>query len=168
MSIAIGDTLPDATLLRMTDTGPEEVGLRDRIDGRRVVLIGLPGPFTNTCTDAHIPSFLRTRDALTERGVDEVICFAVIDPFVMKAWAESTRADEGGITMLADSAGELTTGLGLAFDAPVVGLYGRTTRHSMLVDEGVVRILRFEESPGVCELTAGEALVDAIDELRSG
>ena len=166
MSIAIGDTLPDATLLRMTANGPEEITLSDRTAGRTVVMVGLPGPFTDTCTDAHIPSLIRAREALAEKGVDEVICFAVIDPFIMKAWGESTGATDGGITMLADSAGELTQALGLDFDAPVVGFYGRTTRHSMLVEDGTVRVLRFEETHGVCELTSGEDMVDAIDELR--
>jgi peroxiredoxin len=166
MSIAIGDTLPNATLLRMTDNGPEEITLSDRTNGRSVVMVGLPGPFTDTCTDAHIPSLIRTREALAGQGVDEVICFAVIDPFIMKAWGESTGAADAGITMLADSAGELTKALGLDFDAPVVGFYGRTTRHSMFVADGVVKVLRFEESHGVCELTAGEAMVDAIAELR--
>ena len=166
MSITIGDTLPDATLLRMTDTGPEEITLSDRTNGRSVVMVGLPGPFTDTCTDAHIPSLIRAREALAENGVDEVICFAVIDPFIMKAWGETTGAADAGITMLADSAGELTKALGLDFDAPVVGFYGRTTRHSMFAEDGVVKVLRFEESHGVCELTAGEAMADAIAELR--
>ena len=167
MSIAIGDTLPDATLLRMSDAGPEQLSLTDLTKGRSVVMVGLPGPFTDTCTDAHIPSLIRARAELDQEGVDEVICFAVIDPFVMKAWAETTGASEGGITMLADSAGELTKALGLDFDAPVVGFYGRTVRHSMLVEDRVVKILRFEESHGTCELTAGDAMVDAISELRA-
>lgn len=85
MSIAVGDTLPDATLLRMTASGPEQIPLRERTSNRTVVMVGLPGPFTDTCTDAHIPSLLRSRDELGEHGVDEVICFAVIDSFVMKA-----------------------------------------------------------------------------------
>jgi peroxiredoxin len=162
VSISVGDRLPDATLLRMGPSGPEEISLRERIAGRKVVLIGLPGPFSDTCTEAHIPSFLRVREALGAKGVDEVICFAVIDPFVMKAWDESSGAGAGGITMLADSSGAFTRALGLAFDAPVVGFYGRTTRHSMVVDDGVVRILNFEETHGVCERTAGEAILEAL------
>ena len=152
----------------MGPEGPEQVALADRVRGRNVVMVGLPGPFTDTCTEAHIPSFIRAHDRLTALGVEEVICFAVIDPFVMKAWAESTGAEHRGITMLADSAGDLTRALGLDFDAPVVGFYGRTTRHSMFVEDGVVRILRFEESHGVCELTAGEAMADAIAGLEKG
>jgi len=162
MSVEVGDTIPNASLLRWGSGGPEQVELRSLTEGRKVIMIGLPGPFSNTCTEAHIPSFLRVRDALGEKGVDEVICFAVIDVFVMKAWAESTGAEAGGITMLADSSGELTRALGLDFDAPIVGFYGRTKRHSMLVDDGVVKILKFEEGHGVCELTSGETMLAEI------
>lgn len=160
MSISVGDSLPEATLLRMGPTGPEQHSLGDLTRGRKVVMFGLPGPFTNTCSEAHLPSFIRVRDALGEKGVDEVICFAVIDPFVMKAWSEASGAEEADILMLADSSGDLTKALGLGFDAPVVGFYGRTKRHSMLVEDGVVRLLNFEETHGVCELTAGETLLD--------
>lgn len=162
MPVAIGDTLPEATLLRIGPNGPESVSLSSQLENRTVVMIGLPGPFTDRCTEAHIPSFLRVRQALSDKGVDDVICFAVIDPFVMKAWAEATGAEAGGINMLADSSGEFTKALGLDFDAPVVGFYGRTTRHSMLVRNGVVSLLNFEETHGVCERTAGETLLEAI------
>jgi cytochrome c peroxidase len=146
----------------MGANGPEQLSLGELLRGRKVVMFGLPGPFTNTCTEAHLPSFIRVRDALGEKGVDEVICFAVVDPFVMKAWSDTSGAEKAGITMLADSSGALTRALGLAFDAPSIGLYGRTKRHSMLVEDGVVRILNFEEAPGVCDLTAGETLLDMI------
>ena len=85
----------------------------------------------------------------------------------MKAFAESTGAEAAGIAMLADSAGELTTKLGLGCDAPAVGFYGRAIRHSMMVEDGVVQVLLFEEAHGACDLTAGEALVDAISDFRA-
>ena len=116
MSIEKGDLLPDATLLCMTEEGPKQVTLSDHTKGHCVVLVGLPGPYTGTCTATHVPSLLRVHDELKEKGVNEVICFAVSDPFVMQAFAESTGAEAAGITMLADSAGELTTKLGLGFD----------------------------------------------------
>ncbi|HBU56699.1 MAG TPA: peroxiredoxin [Gemmatimonadetes bacterium] len=167
MSIKKGDLLPDATLLCMTEEGPKEVTLSDHTKGQCVVLVGLPGPYTGTCTEAHVPSLLRVYDELKENGVNEVICFSVSDPFVMKAFAESTGAEAAGIAMLADSAGELTTKLGLGFDAPAVGFYGRAIRHSMMVEDGVVQVLLFEEAHGACDLTAGEALVDAISDFRA-
>ena len=167
MSIKKGDLLPEATLLCMTEEGPKEVTLSDHTRGRCVVLVGLPGPYTGTCTEAHVPSLLRVHDELKENGVNQVICFAVSDPFVMKAFAESTGAEAAGIAMLADSAGELTTKLGLGFDAPAVGFYGRAIRHSMMVEDGVVKVLLFEEAHGACDLTSGEALVNAISEFRA-
>ena len=101
MSIKKGDLLPDATLLCMTEEGPKEVTLSDHTKGQCVVLVGLPGPYTGTCTEAHVPSLLRVYDELKENGVNEVICFSVSDPFVMKAFAESTGAEAAGIEMLA-------------------------------------------------------------------
>lgn len=162
MSISIGDTLPQATLLRMGDGGPESVQLGPIIEGRNVVLFGLPGPFTGTCSEAHVPSFMRTKQALSDAGVDEVVCFAVSDPFVMGAWSEQTGAGDAGLTMLADSSGDFTRALGLAFDAPPAGLYGRTARHSMYVVDGVVKLFHLDENPGVCEASAGEAMLDSI------
>ena len=160
MSIKKGDLLPDATLLCMTEEGPKEVTLSEHTQGQCVVLVGLPGPYTGTCTEAHVPSLLRVHDELKENGVNQVICFAVSDPFVMKAFAESTGTEAAGIAMLADSAGELTTKLGLGF-------YGRAIRHSMMVEDGVVKVLLFEEAHGACDLTSGEALVNAISEFRA-
>lgn len=162
MPISVGDSLPNATLLRMGHAGPEAVDLSDLTAGRSVVLFGLPGPFTGTCTDAHVPSFMRTRDALAEAGVDEVVCFAVTDPFVMKAWAEATGAEAAGVRMLADSSGAFTKAIGLDFDAPPVGFYGRTVRHAMHAEDGVVKILNLEETHGVCEATAGETMLAMI------
>ena len=162
MPISVGDKLPDATLLRFGDDGPESVQLSDVLSGRSVVLFGLPGPFTGTCTEAHIPSFMRTREALAAAGVDEVVCFAVIDPFVMNAWSAATGSGAAGITMLADASGDFTKSIGLDFDAPPVGFYGRTVRHSMHAVDGEVRLLHFEETHGVCEATAGETMLEAL------
>ena len=86
MKIKTGDTLPDATFLVMGDNGPESVALADKIKGRKVVIFGLPGAYTGTCTTAHVPSFMVTYDAFMAKGVDEIICVSVNDPFVMKAW----------------------------------------------------------------------------------
>lgn len=146
----------------MGDGGPESIELSSITAGRSVVLFGLPGPFTGTCTDAHVPSFMRTRGSLGEAGVDDVICFAVTDPFVMKAWSEATGAEEAGVRMLADSDGAFTKAIGLDFDAPPVGFYGRTVRHAMHVQDGVVKILNLEETHGVCEATAGETMLAMI------
>jgi cytochrome c peroxidase len=160
--ILVGDTLPDAALIEMTPEGPAAVPLAERVKGRKVVIFAVPGAFTPTCSSAHVPSFVRSKAQFDEKGVDEIICISVNDPFVMAAWGEASGATAAGITMLADSESKLTAALGLQFDAPPVGLLARSQRYAMLVDQGEVKILHLEESPGTCELSAGEALLDAM------
>ncbi|RMD47591.1 MAG: peroxiredoxin [Alphaproteobacteria bacterium] len=163
MTIAVGERLPEAQLLEMTEQGPRPVALGELTRGRTVVIFGLPGAFTGTCTNAHVPSFMRNMEALRARGVDEVICVSVNDPFVMGAWGQATGASGAGIRMLADADGSFTRAIGMAFDAPPVGLYGRSQRYALLARDGVVEILNHEPDAGVCDLSAGEAMVAALD-----
>lgn len=132
------------------------------LKGRKVVIFGLPGAYTGTCSTAHVPSFIRTKGDFDAKGVDEIICVAVNDPFVMQAWGESTGATEAGITMLSDAGAEFTKAIGLDFTAPPVGFYDRSQRYAMLVEDGVVRALNREESPGTCEISAGETLLEQV------
>jgi cytochrome c peroxidase len=160
--ISTGDTLPDATLTQMGAEGPEEVRISDKTNGRKVVIFAVPGAFTPTCHSAHVPSFMRTKDQFDAKGVDEIICLSVNDPFVMKAWGEATGASDAGLTMLADAASEFTKAIGMDFDAPPAGLIARSKRYAMLVEDGKVTALNLEESPGACEISAGEGLLDVI------
>ncbi|MGL4321764.1 MAG: peroxiredoxin [Paracoccaceae bacterium] len=162
MTISVGDRIPAATLTMMGAGGPEQVALADRLTGRKVVLFGLPGAYTGTCTTAHVPSFIRTADKFAAKGVDEIICVSVNDPFVMGAWGTSTGATAAGITMLGDADASLTKAMGLTFTAPPVGLFDRSKRYALYADDGVVKVLHLEENPGVCETSGGEALLDAI------
>ena len=162
MSISTGDKLPQATLMQMGADGPEAVSLADKTQGRKVVIFAVPGAYTPTCHSAHVPSFIRTKDGLAEKGVDEVICVSVNDPFVMKSWGEVTGASEAGITMLGDADASFTKAIGMDFDAPPAGLLSRSRRYAMLVEDGTVSVLHAEESPGVCEISGGEALLAAI------
>ena len=162
MSISEGDRLPEATLLRVGDAGPEEVALADLTAGRRIVLIGMPGAFTSTCTEEHMPSFVRTATAFADKGIDEIVCVVVNDPFVAKAWATASGAEGAGISVLTDPSGEFTKALGLSFDAPAVGFFGRAIRHAMVVRDGTVETLQVEEGRGVCDLTAGETLLEKV------
>lgn len=162
MTISVGDKLPGATLGRIGANGPEQVNITDLTAGRKVIIFAVPGAFTPTCHSAHVPSFIRTKDALTEKGVDEIVCVSVNDPFVMQAWGAATGADKAGISMLADGTGAFTKALGLEFDAPPVGLMGRSKRYAMLVEDGTVTVLNMEESPGTCELSGGEAMLAVV------
>ena len=156
-TIKEGDALPAATLLKATDSGVEPVESAS-LTGR-VALFGLPGAFTGTCTTQHLPSFMRNVGAFRDKGVDRVVCVAVNDPFVLKAWSDATGAAEAGVEILADASGDLTRALGLEFDVPAFGLFGRAKRFAMLVRDGKVEALNLEEKPGTCELTAGENLL---------
>ncbi|WP_170600397.1 peroxiredoxin [Ruegeria arenilitoris] len=160
--ISIGDTLPEATLIQMGADGPEEVRVSSKVKGRKVVIFAVPGAFTPTCHSAHVPSFMRTKDQFAAKGVDEIICVSVNDPFVMKAWGEATGATAAGLTMLADPASEFTKAIGMDFDAPPAGLIARSKRYAMLVEDGKVVALNLEESPGACEISAGEGLLEVI------
>lgn len=162
MTISVGQPLPDATLIRMGDAGPETVSVKDAAKGRKLVIFAVPGAFTPTCHSAHVPSFIRTKDGFAAKGVDEIICVSVNDPFVMKAWGEATGASGAGISMLADADSSFTKAMGLAFDAPPVGLLARSKRYALYAEDGVVKALHLEESPGACEISAGESLLKAI------
>lgn len=159
--IAVGDRVPEATLLYKGDDEPAEVNLADRLNGRRVVLFGLPGAFTPTCDSAHLPSFIRTKPAFEAKGIDEIICVSVNDVHVMRLWGEHSGAADAGITLLSDGDAGLTRALGLAFSNPAVGFYDRSRRYAMLVEDGVVKALHLDR-PGVCEVSTGEAMLDEL------
>jgi len=161
MTISKGDRLPDVTMTRIGAEGPETVQLSEVLEGRKVILFGLPGAFTRGCSQVHVPSFIRTADKLREKGVDEIVCIAVNDPFVMDAWAEQTGGKAAGIAFLGDAAGELTRALGMEFSAPAIGLIGRSNRYAALVEDGVVTLVQIDE-PGQCDLSTGERFLEAM------
>jgi len=162
MTISKGDTLPDATLVQMGADGPEEVTLADKTKGRKVVIFAVPGAYTPTCHSAHVPSFVRNTDQFDAKGVDEVICISVNDPFVMGAWGEATGATAAGITMLGDPESSFTKAVGMDFTAPPVGLIARSKRYAMLVEDGKISLLHEEDNPGACDVSAGETLLAAM------
>ncbi|MCB1410908.1 MAG: peroxiredoxin [Rhodobacteraceae bacterium] len=162
MPITVGDTLPASTLLKMGEKGAEQVDLGERLKGRRVVIFGLPGAFTGVCTTAHVPSFIRTKPDFDAKGVDEIICISVNDPFVIKAWTDATGAEAAGLTTLADAESAFTTAIGMNFSAPPVGFVNRSKRYSLYAEDGVVKAINLEETPGACEISAGETLLTQI------
>lgn len=159
MTMKPGDRLPEGNVLRLGDHGPEQVRLADLTQGR-VAVFGLPGAFTGTCTNAHMPSFVRSADKFRDKGVERILCLTVNDPFVADAWAKETGAKDAGIEVLADADGSVIRAMGLDFDAPAVGLIGRSKRFSALVRDGVVEVLNVEENAGQCSVSAGEALLE--------
>lgn len=161
MTLTTGQKLPDATLGVWTADGPATVQLSDKLAGRKVVLFALPGAFTGTCSTSHLPSFMRTADAFKAKGVDEIICLSVNDPFVLGAWGDATGATAAGITLLGDADGSFTKALGQDFTAPAIGLVGRSNRYAALVEDGTVTALSVDE-PGVCDLSTGERFLETL------
>ncbi|MEM0934744.1 MAG: peroxiredoxin [Pseudomonadota bacterium] len=161
MTLEAGMRLPDADLLRMGPDGPETVTLSSKLGGRKVVVFALPGAFTGVCSTAHLPSFIRTADAFKEKGVEEIICISVNDPFALHEWGAATGAHDAGITLLGDASGDLTRSLKMDFTVPQIGLYGRSNRYALLVDDGVVSIASIDE-PGVCDVSTGERLLEKL------
>jgi peroxiredoxin len=155
MTIQIGDRLPDATLFESTEFGeacpaaPAKVGVAESVKGKRVVIFGLPGAYTPTCSAKHVPGYVDQLAALKAKGIDEIWCISVNDGFVMAAWGRDQKAI-GKIRMLGDGSAELTKKLGLDTDIPGMGV--RTRRFSMLVDDGVVKQLNVEQ-PGKFEVS---------------
>ncbi len=157
MTIAIGDTLPDATLVRMTEDGPEKIDTAAFFAGRRIALFSVPGAFTPTCSAKHLPGFIEKADALKAKGIDEIVGTAVNDAFVMGAWGKSAGTD-GKVTLLADGNGDFVKALGLEFDGSGFGMGVRGKRFAMVVDDGKVEKL-FVEAPGEFRVSSADYLL---------
>jgi peroxiredoxin len=148
MAISVGDKIPDVTLTMLTDEGLKPVQSGDVLGTGRVVLIGVPGAFTPTCNDHHLPGFVLRAEDLTAKGVDTIACVATNDAFVMGAWGKASGAD-GKVLMLADGNGEFTAQMGLPFDLSALGFGTRSKRYAAIIDDGVVTDLAVEEGKGV-------------------
>jgi peroxiredoxin len=156
MTIAKGDTLPQTTFATLTENGPEQVDSATYFAGKKVALFSVPGAFTPTCSAKHLPGFIEKAAELKAKGIDEIACTAVNDPFVMGAWGKSAGAD--GITMLADGNGAFAKAVGLEMDGSKFGLGQRGQRFSMIVDNGVVTELNVE-APGDFKVSSAEHML---------
>ena len=164
MTIKVGDKLPTGTLSEFIETetagctvGPNEFKVDDLARGKKVVIFGVPGAFTPTCSAKHVPSYLQNIDKLKAKGVADVICISVNDPFVMGAWARDQKSG-GKVRMMGDGSANYTKALGLEFDLTARGLGVRCQRFSMLVDDGTVKVLNVEAA-GKYEVSDAETLL---------
>jgi peroxiredoxin len=161
MPIAPGDTLPDVTLMTLTEQGPSPVKTSELLGHGKVVLFAVPGAFTPTCSDHHLPSFVVRNEDLRAKGVDTIACVSVNDAFVMGAWGEEHHVGDG-IIMLADGNGDFTKAVGLEMDGSSFGLGMRSQRYAMVIDDGVVTTLHVETAPGTIEASGADAVLAAL------
>ena len=157
MTISVGDKLPDATFKTITADGTKELTTTDVFSGKKVVLFGVPGAFTPTCSNNHLPGYLENHDAILARGVDTIAVVAVNDHHVMGAWARFSGG-EGKLLYLADGNGDFVKAIGLDNDLSGSGMGLRSRRFSMIVDDGKVTALNVETKPGVNESGAAHIL----------
>jgi glutaredoxin/glutathione-dependent peroxiredoxin len=151
--ITVGSKVPNVTLKWIGPNGPEDVQTEKLFAGKKVVLFSLPGAFTPTCSQQHLPGYVAKAGELHAKGVDDIVCLAVNDHWVMKAWGEAHGA-AGKVTMLPDGIGLFTKALGLEVDLGTLGMRGK--RAVLIVDDGVVKSVELEPAKGV-EVTSAEA-----------
>jgi len=159
MTISKGDRIPDVTLVKATDSGPEKVQSSEYFKGKKVALFSVPGAFTPTCSAKHLPGFVDKAQELKAKGVDEIAATAVNDAFVLNAWNKANGS--GDITMLADGNGDFANALGLTMDGSGYGMGTRGQRFSMIVDDGVVQELNVEK-PGDFNVSSAEHMLEQL------
>ena len=156
MTIQIGDRIPEVTLKRIRE-GVETIDTPTLFEGRKAVLFAVPGAFTPTCSERHLPGFIELFEAFRARGI-EVYCVSVNDPFVMQAWGKSQDVPDG-LQMLADGNADLTRALGLEMDASGYGMGVRSKRYALYAEDGVVKEL-WVEAPGEFKVSAAEHVLE--------
>ena len=161
MTIAIGETLPKAIFKEKTADGSVEISTEQLFAGKRVVLFAVPGAFTPTCSLNHLPGFLENRDTILSKGIDDMAVVSVNDWHVMGAWAQQSGG-MGKIHFLADWDASFTKALGLDADLSGGGLGVRSKRYSMLVEDGVVKSLNVEASPGEATVSGAAAMIEQL------
>jgi peroxiredoxin len=157
MAIAVGATIPSGTLTKMTAEGPKPVSTDELFKGKKVVMFAVPGAFTPTCSAKHLPGFVEKAEAIKAKGVDTIACLSVNDVFVMDAWGKDQKAG-GKVEMLADGSAAFTKALGTTLDLTERGLGVRSTRYSMIVDNGVVKQVNMEQG-GAFEVSDADTIL---------
>ena len=157
MAISVGEPIPDVKLMTMTPEGPKPVQSGDVLGKGKVVLFAVPGAFTPTCSDHHLPGFVLRAEDIKAKGVDDIACVAVNDAFVMGAWGQTQNTGEN-IQMLADGNGDFTAEMGLEMDGRGFGLGSRSQRYAAVIDDGVVTELLVESAPGL-DVSSAESVL---------
>jgi glutaredoxin/glutathione-dependent peroxiredoxin len=159
MSIQVGDRVPNVPLSIATADGPQPTTSAEYFAGKKVALFAVPGAFTPTCSARHLPSYVEKAGDLKSKGVNEIACISVNDPFVMAAWGKADGSSD--ITMLADGNGEFAEAVGLGMDGSKFGMGKRSQRYSMVLNDGVVEQVNVE-APGEYRASSAETMLDQL------
>lgn len=159
--LKVGDRLPDVNLKTMTSDGPVDVSIKDYCAGKSVAIFALPGAFTPTCSNTHVPGYVEHSAALKAKGIESIACISTADFFVMGAWAKSMNVGDA-VDMLADGNHEFTKAAGMDIDLTGAGLGTRSNRYVMTLDDGVITRIMVEPNAGVAEVSAAESLLAAL------
>jgi len=162
MPLKVGDILPSTEFLVMGPQGPQPLPSDSLLRKGKVVLFGLPGAFTGTCSTQHVPGFVAAAEALRARGVSRIVCLCVNDPHVTDAWAKATGGADAGIEFAADADSSFTRAIDMAFDAPGAGFYGRCLRFAALIEDGVASIVNIEPARGQVTTSSAQTLLEQI------
>lgn len=161
MSIKVGDRIPDVRLMTAAGEGPAPVQSTEVLGQGKVVVFGVPGAFTPTCSDHHLPGFVLRADDIKDKGVDTIACVAVNDVFVTGAWGEACNVDDK-VVMLADGNADFAAAMGLELDGSALGLGTRSQRYAAILEDGVVKELLVEQSPGGVDVSSAESVLDKL------
>eukprot|EP00695_Tsukubamonas_globosa_P001290 TRINITY_DN227_c0_g1_i1.p2 TRINITY_DN227_c0_g1~~TRINITY_DN227_c0_g1_i1.p2 ORF type:complete len:168 (-),score=52.23 TRINITY_DN227_c0_g1_i1:90-593(-) len=155
-------SVPKATLIERKGGNTTKLAADELFSKGKFVVFGVPGAFTPVCSTKHVPSFLQNADAIKAKGVTDVACVSINDPFVMEAWGNQLGAPEKGVRLLADPSGEFTKALDLATDLSAAGLGLRSKRYSMIIENGQVKKVNIEDSPGDFKVSTAENILSEL------
>ena len=161
MTLSVGDRVPAATLFEPGSGGPEKLSTDTLFGGRKIVLVGMPGAFTPTCHNNHLPGFIEHRDAILAKGVAEIVVLSTNDTHVLRAWGEASGAS-GKIRFVSDGNAEFISQAGLSFDGSGTGMGTRARRFAMIVEDGVVTALAIEEQRGQTAVSSAAQILEKL------
>lgn len=160
MSVKVGDQIPDVTLKVLGDKGPTDLTTKELFGGKKVVMFAVPGAFTPTCSEAHLPGFIVNADKIKAKGVDTIACISVNDAFVMDAWGKTRNAEE--LMMVSDGNGDFAKAMGLTIDGSGMGLGIRSKRYALIAENGKITALNVEDPPTGLDVSSAEKILAAL------
>ncbi len=162
MKIKVGEKIPSSELFYLgQDNSVKKIDILDLCKNEKIIILGMPGAFTKTCSALHLPGYIKNYELAQKKGISKIICIAVNDPNVMKAWGENQKAEKK-IFMAGDPFSKFTKAIGAEVDKSEKGLGMRSNRYTMLIENGEVKKIAVEKETAVCELSSAESFLNAI------